>query len=282
MRKYTLLFSGLLIVAFFWITTWTKDIWISEYSFFPLWVGYILTINGLNEALFGKSLLKHFSGKLFVILFAISIPLWWFFEYLNDYIKNWHYILPRQISGIEYFVRASISFSTVVPAVLSTASLMLNFFEKIGCKLEFKPIKVRSIDLVFTFTLGIFSMFLIIYFPGQAFALTWLAPFFVIEPINYILGLPTIIGKFNHGEWLMPIALMTATLFTGFWWELWNFYSMPKWIYTVPYINFWKIFEMPLFGFLGYLPFGLVVYSYTILLLACINKILNKNFSINY
>jgi hypothetical protein len=42
---------------------------------------------------------------------------------------------------------------------------------------------------------------------------------------------------------------------------MWNFFSFPKWHYQVPYVSFLHIFEMPLLGYGGYLPFGLEVYS---------------------
>ena len=58
---------------------------------------------------------------------------------------------------------------------------------------------------------------------------------------------------------------MAAALFAGFWWECWNFHALPKWIYTVPYVGFWKIFEMPVLGYIGYPFFGLIVFSYTVL-----------------
>jgi hypothetical protein len=38
---------------------------------------------------------------------------------------------------------------------------------------------------------------------------------------------------------------------------MWNFYSYPKWTYRVPFVDFWHIFEMPLLGYGGYLPFSL-------------------------
>ena len=63
-----------------------------------------------------------------------------------------------------------------------------------------------------------------------------------------------------------------GTLITGFWWECWNFYSLPKWIYTIPYVGFWKVFEMPFFGYLGYPFFGLIVFSYAALILNFIAK----------
>ena len=42
---------------------------------------------------------------------------------------------------------------------------------------------------------------------------------------------------------------------------MWNFRALPKWEYTIPYLGFARVFEMPLLGYLGYLPFGLEVYA---------------------
>ena len=36
--------------------------------------------------------------------------------------------------------------------------------------------------------------------------------------------------------------------------------SYPKWIYHVPWASEPKLFEMPLLGYLGYLPFALELY----------------------
>ena len=52
---------------------------------------------------------------------------------------------------------------------------------------------------------------------------------------------------------------------------MWNFYSLPKWTYTIPYVGFWHVFEMPLLGYLGYLPFGIVVFAYAGLALKLIS-----------
>ena len=50
---------------------------------------------------------------------------------------------------------------------------------------------------------------------------------------------------------------MIAALVCGFFWELWNWHSEAKWIYTVPGVERWHLFEMPALGYAGYLPFGL-------------------------
>jgi hypothetical protein len=41
---------------------------------------------------------------------------------------------------------------------------------------------------------------------------------------------------------------------------MWNFHSYPKWIYHVPGVGFAKVFEMPILGYLGYLPFAMELY----------------------
>jgi hypothetical protein len=47
-----------------------------------------------------------------------------------------------------------------------------------------------------------------------------------------------------------------AALICGFFWEMWNYGSMARWIYNVPYVNRFHLFEMPVLGYAGYLPFG--------------------------
>ena len=58
------------------------------------------------------------------------------------------------------------------------------------------------------------------------------------------------------GDWRPVVALALGALTCGFFWELWNFGSYPKWIYRVPIFGFWHVFEMPLLGYLGYVPFS--------------------------
>jgi len=57
------------------------------------------------------------------------------------------------------------------------------------------------------------------------------------------------------------IGNWVASIVCGFFWEMWNFYSNPKWYYTIPGIDFWHIFEMPLIGYLGYIPFSLELFA---------------------
>lgn len=52
------------------------------------------------------------------------------------------------------------------------------------------------------------------------------------------------------------MSLALAALLCGFFWELWNAFSSPRWAYAVPYVNRFHLFAMPAVGYAGYLPFG--------------------------
>ncbi len=59
----------------------------------------------------------------------------------------------------------------------------------------------------------------------------------------------------------MVISLAVAGVVCGFFGELWNHYSFPKWVYHTPGAGFLHIFEMPLLGYGGYVPFALELYA---------------------
>ena len=264
-----LLILGIVLTAVSWYFAWSHIGPVSEYSFFPLWVGYILLVNGLSEVMAGTSLLRRMRWS-FLWLFVISIPMWWFFEYMNTIVQNWHYVFTHPISILHYEIQASIDFSTVVPAVLSISILV------------FQPLKRRSlstriaipgttllIDFVSTFIL----FWLLKLFPSETFPLVWIVPILFLEPLAYALGVrASLVRQIEQGNLALPLSLGIGTLITGFWWECWNFYSLPKWIYTIPHVGFWKVFEMPILGYLGYPFFGLIVFSYAALILNFIAK----------
>ena len=52
-------------------------------------------------------------------------------------------------------------------------------------------------------------------------------------------------------------AVACAGLVCGIFWEFWNYWAVTKWIYTVPFFESFKLFEMPAPGFLGFPLFAL-------------------------
>jgi hypothetical protein len=96
----------------------------------------------------------------------------------------------------------------------------------------------------------------VICWPDLFFPLVWTAVYCLIEPLNVRLGNRSLLDDLARGDWRPVIALGGGCLVCGFFWEMWNFLSYPKWIYRIPFADWLPLFEMPLAGYLGYLPFS--------------------------
>ena len=109
--------------------------------------------------------------------------------------------------------------------------------------------------------LGIICFVLPIFFPKFAFPLIWLSFFFFLDPINYLNKQPSIIKHLKDKKLAIPLSLLLAGIILGFFWEFWNYWAIPKWSYDIPFVGFFKIFEMPILGYLGYFPFAFELYA---------------------
>jgi hypothetical protein len=118
---------------------------------------------------------------------------------------------------------------------------------------------------------------LLLIWPRYFFPLLWLSVYFILEPINAALGFPTLFRRIQEGDWSPVAALCSGALTCGFFWEMWNYLSFPKWIYTVPFVGFAHIFEMPLLGYGGYLPFALEIYALYNLMCGLLGSIRNDD-----
>lgn len=265
------LISGIVLTLFSWILAWSQFSELSVYYFPPLWLGYVLTINGISEYFYHNSLIRRM-GWWFLVLFGLSIPMWWFFEYINLFLQNWYYLVPELMNPTEIFWLKNISFSTVIPAVFSTAFLFLQFVHWKKREANVDSMAVAPSKLVLAAVVGLTLFPLMALYPREFFPFLWVAPLLIIDPINYRFGFPSLISTLKKKDMKLIFAFAFGTLFTGFFWEMWNFYSFPKWEYSIPYVDFFRIFEMPILGYLGYLPFGFAVFSFVSLVLSLIER----------
>ena len=88
------------------------------------------------------------------------------------------------------------------------------------------------------------------------FASVWAGFVLLCDPLNYLLGRPSLLGDLAKGRPGRVVSLLIAGGICGFLWEFWNYWATTKWIYTVPFTQNIKIFEMPLLGFVGFFPFA--------------------------
>jgi len=224
-----------------------------------MWLGYCLTVDAVVFARKGHSLLTR-SPAVYATLFLISVPAWWLFEIINLRTQNWYYLGEQYFSDVEYFLYSSLSFSTVMPAVFGTAELAGTFtcIKRMNFKFRFGITPARLIAL---FCTGIIMLLLMLIWPAYFFPFAWLSVYLILEPLNAWLMNRTLLRDISAGNWQPLLALWAGCIICGFFWEMWNFYSYPKWIYRIPLFNFFHIFEMPLIGYLGYLPFSMELFA---------------------
>ena len=256
---------GIGLILVFWYLNWSLPGLRTHWCFFFLWLGYCLTIDGLVFARKGTSLLTR-NLKAYAGLFLASIPGWWLFELINLRVQNWEYLGAEAFTPLAYFLLTSLSFSTVMPAVFGTAELASTFrwlrHKRSGWRL--KPDKRTT--LLF-FVLGWVMLALLLIWPRYFFPFVWLSIYFILEPINVWLGNRTLAQYTAKGDWSPVYALWVGVLITAFFWEMWNFYAYPKWVYHVPFVDFLHIFEMPILGYGGYLPFSMELFAMVHLLI---------------
>jgi len=242
-----------------WYLNWSLEGLRTHWGFFPLWLGYCLLIDAITYYRKGKSLFS--TSKLrYIGLFLVSAPCWWFFELLNQITEYWVYSGRAYFTDLEYFLFASLSFSTVIPAVFGTAELIGTLKWNQGIE-QWRKISTRPSTKWIFFGSGVLMLFLALLFPTYGAAFIWISIFFILDPINLAVGQPSIIGDAMSGNWRRLIMLWCGILVCGFLWEMWNYYSFPKWYYAIPGVDYAHIFEMPLPGYLGYLPFSLELFA---------------------
>ena len=248
---------GLGLVAVFWTLNWSLSGLRTQWTFFPMWLGLCLTIDALVLWRTGTSLFFR-SHRKYLLLFIASAPVWWLFELANTRLQNWHYAGAEAFSPFMFWFWATINFSTVVPAVFGSAELMRSFLKKPVKGPVIQPTRIITGSF---FLAGWVMLILMVAWPGIFFPFVWVSLYFILEPLNIWSGHRSLVEWTKDGNWQPVVSLWLGVLLTGFFWELWNYYSFPKWIYHVPWGNWLHIFEMPLLGYAGYLPFALELFS---------------------
>jgi hypothetical protein len=251
---------GLGGLAAAWLLAWSRFEWmkpVQPHTFTPLWISYIVVVNALSQKRTGKCLMCD-RPLFFLLLFPLSALFWWFFEYLNRFVQNWYYIGPP-FSPWSYFWFATLPFSTVLPAVLSTGEwLRPSAWIQTGFR-SMPPVpalKSRSTAGVAMVAAGTGLMFIGIW-PNVLFPLLWLSPLLIVGSLQAWKGEHQIFAEMAAGDWRRAATAAAAALLCGFFWEMWNLYSLARWEYSIPLVHRFQLFEMPILGYAGYLPFGL-------------------------
>jgi len=196
---------------------------------FPLaWSGVLVALDGLARWRRGASPLR--TPGDWAATAAASILAWDLFELVNLRLRNWWYVgVPPDFWEGSAF--AAVSFGTVLPAV------------RLGlAQIEAPPVVVAPERRGLKAAAGLAMLLVLLAWPRLTFPLAWI----FLWPIGEALAGARV-----------RLEVMALGLPLGLVWESLNWRCARGWIYTVPFLDRPKLFEMPLPGYLGYLPFAL-------------------------
>jgi len=251
--------SGISILCF-WTLAWKRFDWfkpVQNFTFTPLWMSYVVFVNALTYRRTGSCLLTR-QTRYLLALFPASALFWWYFEYLNRFAQNWYYVGEEMFTPLTYTVHSTVAFSTVLPAVMSTADLLESHPALRRTRFQ-RPLVLgnRRLCAGAMLTLAACGLIGVAVSPDYWYPLVWVSPVLILVSLQVLFREENLLQKLERGEWHVITVPALAALVCGFLWEMWNHYSYPKWEYCIPYVQRFEIFQMPLLGYLGYLPFGL-------------------------
>lgn len=249
-----------------------------NWAWVPVFWGYTFLLDGILYVRTGGKSIVNNSPKEMIAIGIAAMGGWMIFEYLNFFVDdNWFYPNGGSIPDDEFLLYAIIGSSGLIP-VIFVIYRILNTFPSIknkysqGPKFSLTNWQVNLIMVIFLIGLTIIS-----FFPDQLFGLLWIAPMALLAIGLRKIGLWSPFTEIKNGNWSPFFKYSLTYLIYGVSLECINYFSAQHpanealithtpayWVYSIPYVNFWHLFEMPILGFLGYLPFGLYCSVYWI------------------
>jgi hypothetical protein len=232
-----------------------------------VWTGYVLAVDALVARLTGRSYLT--SARVEGVLVAlVSVGGWWLFEWYNaprfwrggaDLGGLWWHYHNLEPNPLLRRVGYDWAFATIFPALFLTAAALR--------ARVFRAARVRAwrpSPALLTAAAGVGAVAAavpLLVVSAWLVPLVWTSWVLLLEPLNYRSGRPSWLADLARGDASTVLSLLASGLVCGFLWEFWNYWAATKWTYTVPYPPDVKLFEMPVLGYLGFLPFALECYA---------------------
>jgi predicted flap endonuclease-1-like 5' DNA nuclease len=216
------------------------------------WWSYIVAADAANRRMCGRSLLRD-EPRRFWALAGGSVAWWTLFEAINLRLGNWYYVMDPASRAVRW-TGGVVAFATVLPGIVETLQLLEN--AGVLRSLRVAPLRWGPGKERLVLALGAACFILPLLWPDLFFPLTWGSFVLLIEPWNRRHARRSFLRDLEQGEAAPFVRTLAAGLACGLLWETWNYWTRTKWIYTVPGFERFKLFEMPLLGFLGFPPFA--------------------------
>lgn len=231
---------------------------VAEWLYLLAWVPTLLALDLLVVRLGGEAMLLRPAPRVFAMVWWSAV-IWLVFEVINLRLRAWYYVYVPSSLPLRWLGTLA-AFGTVVPAILLPERVL----RQVGLwrQLRGPAVRVQSRDLKVAMGLGATILAAVLALPAVLHPLVWGAVWLLADPLLYRLRpAQSLIADVSRGEWGRVARLLVAGLIAGLIWEAFNLGARTKWIYTVPFLEEWKVFEMPVLGFLGFPFFALEVWS---------------------
>ena len=251
--------------------------WVAVNMTALVWIGYLILLEGLLTLMNGASPARR-RPHHFLLLFLASIFVWGAFDMINFNLdmRAWIYIGIPGTPGIpgDLFDRAMgyfLAFGAVVPGMLLSGQVLMDLKVFDWARRGKTPkadgharpnngfrMPTWVLWLSLSIGAGMVALVIIAATPVTNYVL-WTSLVFLLDPINYWLGRPSMFGDWERGWFGRTLAACAGGLICGLLWEFWNYWALTKWTYHLPFLGVteqYKYFEMPLVGLLGFIPFG--------------------------
>lgn len=223
---------------------------LADYTYPIIWWSLLPLVDAYNQRRRGLSLWRGRTRHFLLITIPVSVLFWLLFEVFNLPSPQWHY--KGDINNLHAQVLFGfIAFATVIPIMVESYWLVGGRF---CLPAAFSRVfrKWRAASVLAGLVFAAIPFFNDIFWFNQGI---WLAPAFILLPFTKIRPCEST-RRFVR-------ALVLSGLLAGFLWELLNYWSRTHWEYLIlpgaPHL-----FQMPLPGYIGFIPFALtalVVYE---------------------
>lgn len=265
--------AGAICTGFFWWLMWTRDTPFGDlvfWSFTPLWWGFIFFLDGIVYKRNNGASLFATKPKTLLLTGIVSTVGWVYFEYYDYFVLgNWYYPNAYQIpwSKVTLTIEFLITYSMITPVFFQWYNLF-NTFPRFVARYQNGPKMVLNGN--YMIILGLIIIALMVLMPYKMFWAVWIGPFVVMTGILLRLNIWNPFTDIAKGNWNDGVLIGLASFTNGILWEFWNYGSSHPvdpitnpnyWVYNIPYVDVIHIFsEMPLLGYWGYIPFGVLVW----------------------
>jgi hypothetical protein len=232
-----------------------------------VWTGYLLFVDALVARLTGRSYLTTARDEALLVV-VVSIAGWWLFEWYNaprfwrggdDLWGLWWHYHGMESNAFLRRVGYDWAFATIFPALFLTAAALR---ASVLRGLRVRPWTPSPALLRVSVAVGaITAVVPLVVVSGWLVPLVWTSWVLLLEPLNYRAGRASWLRDLSRGDASTLAALLASGVVCGLLWEFWNYWAATRWTYTVPYPPDVKLFEMPVLGYLGFLPFALECYA---------------------